>query len=134
VSSFVIDASIALGWLMEDEDDAYAVAVMNRLRDGGAVTPALFEFEVANALVVAERRQRITASDARKALWRLQRMRIETEWFIETERIFWLARRTGLTAYDAAYLEVAERLEIPLATSDQRLRAAAATVGVPLLS
>lgn len=134
--SLVIDSSITLAWLFEDERTAAADAVLNQVTETGAVAPSLWRLEVANALQVAVRRQRIDAAFRDASLADLSALEVQID--PETDRQAWtatleLAERCRLTLYDAAYLELARRLGFPLATLDQELRAAAGALGVALL-
>lgn len=132
--SFVLDASAALAWCFEDEDDAFASAALNRLTESEAYVPAIWSLEVANGLLAAERRKRITAVAASKAMRILLDLPIvpdPSERSRDFETTWRLARTHGLTAYDGAYLELAIRYGIPLITLDDRLREAAEAEGLP---
>ena len=131
--NLVLDASVALSWAFEDEGSAYTEAVLRRLRTDEAVVPPVWPLEIANALAVAERRGRLTP--ARSA--RFSRLLLSLPIALEPaergrglEMTLHLARVRGLSAYDASYLDLAMRYGIPLATLDQRLRAAAEAEGV----
>ncbi len=133
--NFVLDASVALAWAFEDEAGDYAKEVLTHLRTGEAVAPALWPLEVSNGLLVAERRRRITRSDAARFASLLMALPIVVEppdrrGIFETIPI--LARRHGLSAYDAHYLELALRGGVPLATLDETLRKAAVSEGVAI--
>src|SRR4051794_28372588 len=132
---FVLDGSVTLVWGFEDESDAYAEAVLNSMPTLRADVPSLWSLEVANVLLVGERRGRLTTADATKFLSLLGTFPIVVDG--ETTARAWsdtlnLARANGLSAYDAAYLELAMRRGLPLATLDAPLKAAATKVGVPL--
>ena len=133
---FVIDNSVVMTWCFEDEADAYADMTLENLANAVAVVPAIWPLEVANVLLVAERRQRLHEADSVRFLALLRQLPITVDrtW---QERLMkeWLAigRAHDLSSYDAAYLELAMRHGLPLATLDHRLRAAAARVDVPLL-
>ena len=132
----VLDASIALCWCFEDEGSKAAEQLLERLRAGAAAVPALWFLEIANALVVAERQRRITPSDSTEFLELLQALELEVDADAGARafsHILALARREELTAYDAAYLELAMRRALPLASMDRKLRAAAERVGVTVL-
>ena len=134
--SFVVDTSVAIAWCIRDEVTRFTQAVLQLLRSTEAVVPLLWRFETANALLVAERRQRLTAAQTMRALERLSDLAItvdEGSLAAAWAATLALARAQGLTVYDAAYLELAARLGLPLATQDTRLRAAAGRLGVPLL-
>ena len=133
---FVLDASLALAWHFEDEASAYADRVLDRLGEDQAVVPSLWALEIANALVVAERRGRLSAADVARAADQFLGMPVS----IQEESLqsalgpaLALARTHKLSAYDAAYLELAMREGLPIATEDGTLRAAAKKVGVPLV-
>jgi predicted nucleic acid-binding protein len=134
--SFVVDSSIALTWCFEDEATPAADALLIRLTNGGAHVPSLWPLEVLNALTMARRRGRITpeAHQNRIALLHTLPLTLDTETAAQawttTNR---LAERHRLTLYDAAYLELAQRLDLPLATLDADLRQAATNLGIPLL-
>jgi predicted nucleic acid-binding protein len=133
-AQFVLDCSVTMGWYFKDEATAYARAVRKSLGPVAAVVPALWPLEVANILVLGERRQRSTAADASKWLTYLQLLPIRVD--DETAVRAWsdllsVARSYELSAYDAAYLELALRLGLPLASLDDRLNAAASVAGVP---
>ena len=133
---FVLDNSIVMAWSFEDETDEYADAVLDRLATTRAVVPALWPLEVANALLMGERRNRSTQAETLKWTGILASLPIVID--DETNAHAWsdtlnLARGHSLTAYDAAYLELAIRRGIPLATIDGKLKLAAASVGVALL-
>jgi predicted nucleic acid-binding protein len=136
VTDFVLDASIALAWCFEDEATAATRRLVERLATETASVPAIWPLEVANALAIAERRQRITRADSTEFITRLENLVI----LVDEEtvaraftRVLDLARQQLLTAYDAAYLELAMRLGIPLASKDPQLCDAAERVGVTVL-
>src|SRR5437016_1290847 len=129
-----LDGSVALAWYFRDEKDPYADAVAARFPGVQAVVPALWHLEIANAIVMGERRKRSTIAQATTWLSFLRSLSITVD--IETGHRAWtetlnLARRHNLSAYDAAYLELAIRLSVPLATLDDQLKAAAKVVGIP---
>jgi predicted nucleic acid-binding protein len=132
----VLDCSATLAFLLEDEQTVAIAAVFDKVIHDGAIVPALWYLEVANSLCVSVRRKRI-ASDARdQFLGYLQKLDITTD--EETHIHAWsatvkLADLHGLTVYDAAYLELAQRLRLPLATLDRALAQAAHQSGVPVL-
>lgn len=133
MTQFVVDSSLALAWYLEDEQDAYADAVLDVLSDTEAVVPPLWPYEVANGLWVAERRGRTTITHIQRVLALLQPLPIHVD-LAAHERargeVLSLARQEGLTVYDAAYLELAMRQGLPIATLDRQLRDAAVRVGV----
>jgi predicted nucleic acid-binding protein len=133
VSAGVVDASIALTWCFEDEASAETDALLARIRDHGAVVPALWHLELANVLLQAEKRGRITAADVATRLDIIAELPIAVD--RETTARAWreiltLARTERLTTYDAAYLELAIRSGLPLLTRDAALAQAAKRLGV----
>jgi predicted nucleic acid-binding protein len=133
VSALVIDSSAALSWCFEDEATPESDALFERVRDQGAVVPGLWHLEVANILLQAEKRGRITAGDVATRLELIAELPIATD--SETtaracREILALARAEGLTTYDATYLELAMRRGLPLQTKDETLVAAAERTGV----
>lgn len=132
MAALVIDASFALALLLPDEAKPPAAAVA-QLEAHGAIVPSIWHFEVANTLVMAERRQRIAAPDVGSILTKLARLPIATDdkpAASASVDCAVLAMRRRLTVYDAAYLELAKRLRLPLATLDGDLRKAAKAEGV----
>jgi predicted nucleic acid-binding protein len=134
-TEFVLDCSVAVAWFFEDEADAYAESVEESLARATAVVPALWHLEVANVLLVGERRKRTTQAKVTQFLTLLRSLPITTD--DETVARAWddtlpLARTYSLSVYDAAYLELAKRRSLSLATLDDRLRAAALAAGIPL--
>jgi predicted nucleic acid-binding protein len=130
--SFVIDASIIAAFAFEETDDPRPIMAIDALNFGEAMTPALFYFEVRNALVVGERRGRSTPSRSSDFLRDLAALPIRIVPLPDSDAIMRLSRKRGLSVYDAAYLEVACRERLPLATLDRALERAAAAEGVPL--
>src|SRR5271169_5521160 len=124
--AFVIDASATLPWCFADEATEATNAVLTRLRSGdGAIVPAHWPVEVANALLIAVRRKRISPEDAHQFLVDLESLPIRVETTTRNlvrAAVFPLAEQYGLTVYDAAYLELAMRESTPLMTLDNDLR------------
>jgi predicted nucleic acid-binding protein len=134
--SFVLDSSVAMTWCFEDEATPVADALLGRLTNDGAHAPSLWPLEVLNVLIMAERRGRVTTQTRHERITFLQSLPVILD--MQTAEQAWLttnrlAELYRLTLYDAAYLELAQRLELPLATLDANLRAAASALGVPLL-
>jgi predicted nucleic acid-binding protein len=132
----VVDSSAALAWSFVDERNAATLAIASRVRDEGAVVPSLWKLEVANILRLAVRKERITALERNDTLRDFERLGIEIDG--ETADRAWnetlaVADRHDLTVYDAAYLELAKRRGLPLATLDQALANAARQEGVEVL-
>ena len=133
---FVLDASLTIAWLVREEAAPEADAVLEMLVEQPASVPELWHLEVANVLLMAMRRKRISSEVLDILLKRLQVLPIETVHMARDFRvddILALAQRERLTVYDAAYLQLALQLGLPLATLDGNLRAAAARNGVAVL-
>lgn len=131
----VLDGSLTLAWYFSDEADPYADAVAKGLASREAFVPSLWRLEIANTLIVGERRKRSTEAQAAAFIARLELLPIVID--DETDARAWsetirLARTHTLSAYDAAYLELAMRRGLPIASLDDQLKAAAKSVGVPL--
>jgi predicted nucleic acid-binding protein len=134
--SVVLDASVTLTWYFDDETTTATDAVLDRVSEQGAVVPALWRLEVANAFQSALRRKRLSALYRDGSLSELAAMPITVD--ADTDTYAWtttlrLADRFGLTIYDATYLELAQRRSLPLATLDRALREAATALQIPLL-
>ena len=132
---FVLDCSVTMAWIFDDEDDPLAAAVRDRLDGDVALAPSIWPLEVGNALLVAERRERVSRAEALRFLEVLRQLPIDvdvTEVMVAMDRALQIARETSLSTYDASYLELAARFGVPLATLDRRLASAAAHVGVAL--
>lgn len=133
--AFVLDGSVALAWCFSDETDPYADAIARALPDVQAVVPAIWHLEVANALLVGERRGRCDQADTARWTAFLSSLSISVDEH-SGSRVFGnvldLARSHNLSAYDASYLELAQRRGVPLATLDKPLKAAAAAAGIAL--
>lgn len=133
--TFILDNSVALAWCFEDEQTASVMMLLERVSEAGCFAPALWPIEAVNALLVAERKQRITPLYRATSLRRPSALPVKIDY--GEEGIFatleTLAQRHRLTAYDATYLELAVRLSLPLATCDKALIIAADAEGVALL-
>ncbi len=116
--AFVLDASVAGSWAFENERSSFAEGVLDRMESESAVVPALWWFEVRNLVIASERRGRITPTGSDTFLELLQRLSIEVDSAPDSGEILRLSRARGLTVYDAAYLELALRRGVPLATLD----------------
>jgi predicted nucleic acid-binding protein len=134
--SIVLDSSVTVAWYFADERTAAVDAVLSQVTEFGAVVPSLWRLEVANALQMSVKRKRIDATYRDVSLDALRALAIDID--SETDAHAWsmtlrLAERFQLTLYDAAYLELAQRRDLPLASLDQDLREASATLGIMLL-
>ena len=136
VSQIVLDASIAIAWCFDDEASSATEALLDQVKIQGAVVPTLWHLELGNVLLAAERRGRTIQGGIVVRLGLFNRLPIEID--TETSQRAWretllLARAERLTLYDAAYLELAARRGLPLATKDQDLAAAAKRVDVAVV-
>jgi predicted nucleic acid-binding protein len=134
--SIVLDPSLALSWYFEDERTPAADAVLDRVVEEGAIVPVLWRLEIANGLQMAIRRKRIDIRFREEAIANLARLPIAID--SETNDHSWisilhLSDRFRLTVYDAAYLELAQRRSLPLATLDRDLRSAARRSGADVI-
>ena len=131
---FVLDASVTLCWCFEDEQSPVADRAFSLLRsDGEALVPILWWFEIRNGVMLGIRKKRISQNERAAFFARLSEMLIYIAPLPQSSAAFDLAQRHRLTFYDAAYLELAQRETIPLATLDQALARAAIAEGVPLI-
>ena len=121
----IIDASIAASWILPDEHSPIAEQVLRDLPQEGGVVPDLFLHEIRNILVTNERRGRIQPTDSAQFLLRLRNLQLYQDDMQDDQTVMALARKHGLTAYDAAYLETALRRGDTLATFDHSLAEAA---------
>ena len=122
---FVLDSSVALAWILPDEHSDAVDQIADRLENDFAVVPAVWPLEVLNALLTATRRARIGTDDMRRLMSDLAALPIEVEQVDMTkilEAVSVLAQRHGLTSYDAAYVELAKRRGLPMATLDRKLK------------
>lgn len=132
---FVLDNSVVTGWYIDNQATDYGDAVARRLEADTAWVPTIWELELANVLRTACVRGRMTAESAQGVLGRLARLPIEVDReVVERGHVLSLALRFGLSSYDAAYLELALRRQVPIATTDAALREAAVASGVGLLA
>lgn len=131
--TFVVDASVTMSWYLADEAAPAAELAFERLGATGAAAPILWWFEVRNALVANERRGWLDPVATIGILAHLNGLPIQLDVSQDGEELLALARSHRLTVYDAAYLELARRLDAPLATLDSALAAAARAAAVSLL-
>jgi predicted nucleic acid-binding protein len=130
---FVVDAAVTACWLMPDEAHPLATRTHGKLANDHALVPRIWWFEIRNLLVVNERRGRLDAGKSNRALAILRRLPIEFDQGIDEEALLGIARRYRLSVYDAAYLELAQRERIALATLDSALAKAARAENVQLI-
>ncbi len=134
--AFVVDASVTMSWCFEDEATPYTESVLERLRGSSAVAPAIWPLEIANILLLGERRGRIPRPKTESFVRVLQELQVSVEEGYPAKvlgPVLQIGREYGLTSYDAAYLELAMRRGLPLATLDGRLADAAGRAGVELV-
>jgi predicted nucleic acid-binding protein len=133
VSQWIVDASLTLGWYLKDEDDrAYNLEVLAGLNANEALVPFLWTYEVANGLVMAHRRKRLAESDITTILESLKALPISVD-SPDADSIMKLpklALKHQLTAYDSAYIELALRLKLPIATKDAAMKRAMSSCGI----
>ncbi len=130
---FVLDTSVTMSWCFEDESDSYGDRILDRLEETEAFVPLLWQLEVINVLVTAEQQDRIEPAGSREFINLLSALPISVDTPQTTTyipEISSIARRLSLTAYDAAYIELSERQNIPLATLDENLREAVQKEGI----
>ncbi len=135
MTRFVLDASVALAWVVDRNPDPYAALVRQRVRAGErALVPALWQLEVANVLALVQRKNVLSADEVEEGLRYFEGFLTTQAEIVSTlpsmREILRLARELELTSYDALYVDLARREGVPLATLDKRLRSAAGKAGV----
>jgi predicted nucleic acid-binding protein len=134
--SFVVDASVALTWLFQDQATAATIRLLRRLESDAVVVPALWYLEITNVLAIAERNGRVTVEqiDEFASLLGAAQIDVDNESHLAAlTDILGICRKFGLSSYDASYLDLAVRRKLPLASLDEPLRKAAKRLGVKLL-
>jgi predicted nucleic acid-binding protein len=135
-AAFVVDCSVAMAWLFHDEATPKTAALLNRLATETALVPGWWFIEITNVLAMTERRGRITPTQSDAFIADLGKLGIERD-DEAPDRAFThllaLCRTNRLTGYDAVYLDLAVRRNLPLATLDEDLRKSAKKLGVRLL-
>jgi len=136
VRSFILDCSVTMSWCFEDESGKYAASVLDAMADAEVQVPSIWPLEVANVLLVAERRRRITPVASAVFIRHLSGLPIRVAPGVDDlfARVLPLARSAGLSAYDAAYIELAQETCLPLASQNRAMRTAARKVGVELFA
>ena len=135
MKGWALDASTALAWALPDERSEIADGFFERIETDEVLVPALFWYEVTNAVAVARRRARMTPADGDRLLHLLSLLPLRTDAGVGQSSmapIGNIARANRLSAYDAAYLELAARRGLGLATLDERLASAARGMGIEL--
>lgn len=136
MNRFVLDASVALAWCFEDENGSRADEILDLFTSANAIVPAIWPLEVGNALLAGERRKRIKPAEISRSLELLRNLDIQIagrDSRLDMEDLVALARAENLSVYDAAYLFLAMREGVPLATMDRALEQSARRIGVPVL-
>ena len=135
---WVIDSSIALAWALPDETSKGAERFLSRISIRSILwVPALWWYEMANALLTAQRRKRLTEAERIRLMELYRKLPIRTDVILDSDimlRFHTLAVEYNLSAYDAAYLELAERRGLGLGTVDRPLRLAAQRAGIKVTS
>ena len=135
MTGIVIDASVALAWCFPDEASEYADGVLVALEGSAILVPALWSVEITNAVLMAERHKRVKQPEIRRFVELLDALTVMMDSQSVTEsvsNILPIAREYGLSAYDAAYLDVAVRHAVPLATLDSALQKAGRKAGIEI--
>jgi predicted nucleic acid-binding protein len=135
LSGIVVDASVALAWCFPDESNEDADSVLLKLKGQTIIVPAVWALEIANVLLVGERQKRLKQPEISRFIGLLGGLSVFQDSQTVSEsvvNILPLAREYGLSAYDAAYLELAIRHNAPMATLDGSLQKAARKAGVPI--
>jgi predicted nucleic acid-binding protein len=132
-AAIVLDASLALSWALPDEASAYSDALLRQVAVSGAVVPGMWLHEISNGLLMAQKRGRYSTAQRMAFVEAVLRLPLEIEMpiargVLDGQAV--LAERFGLTAYDAAYLDLALRRGVPLATQDKAMKSAARKAGV----
>ena len=135
--SLVLDSSVSLAWCFADERSPAALAVLDAVVDGHAYVPSLWRYEFSNGLLTAQRRKRLEPEKRTALLDEIGGLDIREDnqpraghW----QSVSALAEQYQLTVYDASYLELAQRRQLPLATFDDALKRAALSAGLRLLA
>ena len=134
--TLILDCSIVMAWCFNDESTPGTNQIQDRMANEAAVVPGLWYLEITNVLAMAEKRKRITPQGSQQFLQLLSILDIQVDDDAPRRafnHLLPLCRTHGLTSYDAAYLDLSIRRQIPLATLDDALRKAATTLGLPVL-
>jgi len=135
MAGFIVDSSVSAGWCFPDEGTDYTNGVLQTLSGSAeAIAPRLWAYEIRNSVLMGVRRKRITPAGAASFLESLRSLPIRLSDPVSYDAVFDLAQSNGLTVYDAAYLDLALRERLPLASLDDALRRAAAQNGVALFT
>ena len=135
IKMFVLDCSVTMAWCFEEESADASKQVLYLLKNMKAIVPAVWSLEVSNVLRVAERKSRINLADSDSFINMLNKLPIEVDIGLSSmfnKQLIAITRKHHLSSYDAAYLELALRYNVPLATFDSALRQAAQSEGLKL--
>ena len=136
MNSLVLDSSVALSWCFEDEATPVTKDILKDVKNGEAVVPNLWTLEIANTLSLSVRKKRIDDAGVTRFLLLIENLPIVTDDETAAHALkdtLALSRHCELTAYDAAYIELAQRLDIPLASKDRQICAAAKKLKIKLI-
>lgn len=137
MNRFVLDCSVAMAWCFEDESDSYSEQVLNMMPYSEGIVPAPWFLEVANVLLITERNNRIKEADTLRFIELLRSLPVKEDEDLSLQTvgaIISVGREYKLTSYDAAYLELAMRQGLPLATRDKTLKSACKKCGIQVFS
>ncbi len=137
MTGFVLDASVAIAWCFESESSSYSDSVLNKMGEVQVVVPSIWPLEVSNAIAVAHRRGRLSATESIQAASLIAMLPVSVDEPNVSRALGMtldIATRNSLSSYDASYLELAIRRYLELATLDEQLRKVAVAMGVPILA
>ena len=132
MAALVLDSSVMMSWLLKETPSAVSVLALDTTVDEGAIAPAILYYECRNVLLVKVRKKKLTLEQAKERMALAMDLAIGISPFDEHQDLLSIADRTGLSVYDAAYLDLAIQRHLPLASLDKRLCQAAESEGVPL--
>lgn len=133
--TIVVDASVTLDWLLESERSSYAAGVFGYIVRDGGVAPSIWPSEVTNGFLKALRRNRANIEEIERSFIVLASTNVRIDTFTDMEAMrtwFRLGNEYDLTSYDASYVDLALRERVPLATNDEKMRAAAKKLGIKI--
>ena len=128
MKEFVLDNSIVMSWFFEDECSLQSEKILQRLKTQRAIVPSLWAYELSNALFISENKRKLATNDSKQFIDLLSKLPIfieSNEPFQFANRVLPICRKYAVTAYDAAYLDLADIKRIPIATFDKKMRATA---------
>lgn len=130
---FIVDASVAIAWIIPQEHTNQSEILLAKALEEDIIAPLIWPFEIMNGLLMAERRRRIEPNRVDEGLELLKELEIDLVSQAAEKEILQLARKFGLSVYDAAYLDLAAKTELPLASFDRELITAAKLAKVEIL-